>query len=324
MSSPTTVAIPVRNGGPALARTLAAIETQRTDRPVEVLVCDSGSSDGSRELARRYGAQVIEIQPSQFSHGGTRNLLMERSRGEHVVFLTQDSVPADDLWLSRLLDGFGLAPDVGLVFGPYLPWSNASAMVQRELTDWFGSFSPDGSPRIDRLESFERDTPSRTLLGRRGFFTDANGCVARAAWERTPFRDVPYAEDHVIAHDMMRAGFAKVFMPQAAVIHSHDYSAWGWLRRSFDEARSLQAVYGWSEPLHPLTVLLNIWGRVGADWRWARARPDRDDGAVAALALLGGSTVHHTARTAGAVLGARAQRLPQALVRRLSLERRTD
>jgi rhamnosyltransferase len=215
MSRLTTVAIPVLNGGPTLARALAAVQSQRTEREVEVLICDSGSSDGSRELARSFGAEVIEIAPSRFSHGGTRNLLMERSRGEHVAFLTQDAVPADELWLSRLLDGFGVAANVGLVFGPYLPWSNASAMVQRELTDWFGSFSPDGSPRIDRLESFERDTPSRTLLGRRGFFTDANGCVARAAWERTPFRDVPYAEDHVIAHDMMRAGFAKVFMPQA-------------------------------------------------------------------------------------------------------------
>jgi glycosyltransferase involved in cell wall biosynthesis len=300
------------------------VRSQRTECEVEVLICDSGSSDGSRELARRCGAEVIEIEPSHFSHGRTRNLLMERSRGEHVAFLTQDSIPADELWLSCLLAGFGVAPDVGLVFGPYRPRRDASPMVQRELTDWFGSFSPDGRPRIDRLESFERDTPSRMLLGRRGFFTDANGCMAREAWERTPFRDVPYAEDHVIAHDMMRAGFAKVYMPQAAVIHSHDYSAWGWLRRGFDEARSLQAVYGWSEPLHPRTLLLNIWGLVGADWRWARTRPDHLDGAVAALALLGSSAVHHIARTAGAVLGARAERLPQALVQHLSLERRAN
>ena len=49
---------------------------------------------------------MIEIPRAQFSHGGTRNLLMERSAGDHVAFLTQDAVPADEEWLDRLLDAF--------------------------------------------------------------------------------------------------------------------------------------------------------------------------------------------------------------------------
>ena len=55
--------------------------------------------------------------------------------------------------------------------------------------------------------------PALELVGRRGFFTDANACVARAAWERVPFREVAYAEDRVLAIDMLRAGYAKVFVP---------------------------------------------------------------------------------------------------------------
>lgn len=322
MSCSTTVAIPVLNGGRALARTLAAIEAQRTKGTVEILICDSGSSDGSPELARSFGAQVVEIEPAQFSHGRTRNLLMERSHGKHVAFLTQDATPADERWLSRLVDGFGVAPNVGLVFGPYRPRRDASPMVQRELTDWFSSFSPDGNVRIDRLEPFERDIQARALLGKRGFFTDANGCVSRAAWELTPFRDVPYAEDHLLALDMLRAGFAKVYVPEAAVIHSHDYTGWEWLRRSFDEARAMRAVYGWVEPLAPRTTTLNIWGRVGADLRWAREQPAFDGRTGDAIALLARSTLHHLTRTAGAVLGSRSDRLAPQLVRRLSLEHR--
>ena len=133
-----------------------------------------------------------------------------------------------------------------------------------------------------------------------------------------PFRQVPYAEDHVLALDMMRAGYAKVFLPDAAVIHSHDYSSRQWLRRSFDEARALHEVYGFAEPVHPRTVLLKIWGLVGADWRWTRsqARPSPP------LSTLARSLGFHTARTAGSLLGGRADRLPESLVRRLSLERR--
>lgn len=318
MTDTVTVAIPVLNGAAVLERTLAAVRAQRLEHEVELLVCDSGSRDGSVALARRYGAEVTEIAPERFSHGGTRNLLMERASGARVAFLTQDAVPADELWLARLLEGFAVADDVGLVFGPYRPRADASPMVARELSEWFRSFSPDGGPRIDRLGPAERDLAARALLGARGYFTDANGCVARAAWESVPFRPVRYAEDHVLAHDMLRAGFAKAYVPGAAVIHSHEYSSWDWLRRSFDEARALREVYGLVEPLGAGRTPLKVWGLVGADWRFARgARASRRP-----PGLLVTSTVHHSLRAAGAVLGSRAERLPGALARRLSLEER--
>jgi GT2 family glycosyltransferase len=323
MGSVVTVAIPVLDAVPALAEVLTAIAAQRVpvEVEVEILICDSGSRDGSDRLAAGHGAEVIRIDRRAFSHGGTRNLLMERARGEHVAFLTQDAVPADELWLSRLLSGFDLAPQVGLVFGPYLPRPGSSPMVARELIDWFAGLAPDGRPRIDRLDETERGLPARALLGPRGFFTDANGCISRRAWERVRFREIAYAEDHALAHDMLRAGFAKVFVPGAAVVHSHAYSPWGWLQRAFDEGRALDAIYGWREPLRPRTAALNVWGRVGADWRWGRTRPDPVRGA-AALRLLAQSTGHQLARTIGVALGARADRLPAAVVRRLSHEGR--
>jgi rhamnosyltransferase len=315
MSRPVTVAIPTLNGGGALGKTLAAVVSQQLPegRELELLICDSGSRDGTVALARRHGAAVIEVPRHQFSHGGTRNLLMERSHGEHVAFLTQDATPAHERWLERVLAGFGVAADVALAFGPYLPDPGATPMVARELVEWFASFSPDGSPRIDRLEPSERDLPARALLGPRAFFSDANGCIARAAWESVPFRPVAYAEDHVLALDMLRAGYAKVFLPQAAVIHSHEYSTFGWLQRSFDEARALREVYGWTEPIGMQTIASKLWGLVGADRRFAADVRPR---------FLVASALHHGARMCGAALGGRSDRLPNALVRRLSLEAR--
>jgi glycosyltransferase involved in cell wall biosynthesis len=317
-----TVAIPVLNGGSGLDETLAAVASQRIDAELELLVCDSGSTDGSVAVARAHGASVIEIPQREFSHGGTRNLLMERAQGDHVAFLTQDATPAGDAWLSSLVAGFELAADVGLVFGPYRPRPGSSPMVARELTAWFESFSADGRPRVDVLAPDGRMIPARSLLGQLGFFTDANGCVARRAWRQVPFRDVPYAEDRLLAQEMLRAGFAKVYVPDAAVVHSHDYSNWQWLRRSFDEARAVREIYGWAEPLHPRSTALNVWGRVGADLRWARAEPANRLTLPQALTILSRSTLHHAARTAGGLLGARSERLPPVLVARLSLEHR--
>src|SRR5262245_9578063 len=103
-----------------LGETLSAVRAQRLERPVELMVVDSASTDGSAELARRHGARVIAIAPDEFSHGRTRNLLVEQSRGDHIAFLTQDAVPANERWLAKLLAGFDAADDVGLVFGRYV------------------------------------------------------------------------------------------------------------------------------------------------------------------------------------------------------------
>jgi glycosyltransferase involved in cell wall biosynthesis len=293
-----TVAIPVRDGASVLEETLSAVREQQLDPGVELqlLVCDSGSRDGSVAIARRHGAEVFEIPPGEFSHGATRNLLMERAQGEHVAFLSQDAVPADERWLAQLLGGFALARDVGLVFGPYRPRDDASLLVKRELTQWFASLAPDGEPRVDRLGVSERAAPTRSLLGARGYFTDANGCVSRAAWREVPFRPVAYAEDHALAHDMLRAGFAKVYMPDAAVIHSHDYSPLKWLRRSFDEARAIRELYDFSEAGEWRRALLNVWGLVGADVRFARRR-----GVAHPLGMIARSLPHHLARALGTV-----------------------
>jgi rhamnosyltransferase len=306
--SVVSVALPVRNGAAHLDAVLAAVRAQRVDRPVEIVVVDSGSTDGSVAIARAHGARVEEIAPAAFSHGGTRNRLMELAAGDHVAFLTQDAEPADEHWLARLLAGFAIAGDVGLTCGPYLPRPGASPMVARELESWFASFAPDGAPRVDRAPEGD------PAPGPACFFSSANGCVARAAWRRVPFRAVPYAEDQRLAVDMLRAGYAKVFLPDAAVVHSHDYAPLEGLRRVFDEFRALREVYGFRAPLAPRPVLGRIRREVARDRAWARRRGLADP-ALPALR-------YHTLRALGAGLGTRADRLPAGVRRRLSLERR--
>jgi GT2 family glycosyltransferase len=296
-----TVAIPVRDGGPLLERTLAALASQTVEH--ELVVCDSGSLDGSAQAARAHGARVIEIAPAEFGHGATRNLLMAQAQGAHVALLTQDAEPAGERWLEELLGGFELAEDVGIVYGPYLPRPDAPPPVARELEGWFGSLAPDGAPRVERLDERERALGAGALVrqndwelvGRRGFFTDANACLARAAWERVPFRDVPYAEDRVLALDALRAGYAKAYVPAAGVVHSHAYTPAQELRRAFDEWRGLLEVYGWRRPLDPRHLVRE---------------------------LRGAPSLHNMLRLIGAVLGSRADRLPPGLRRRLSLEGR--
>jgi rhamnosyltransferase len=297
-----SVAIPVLNGGASFREVVDAVLRQRIQGGVELVVADSGSTDGTREFALERGAKVVDVPPGEFSHGGTRNLLMERSSGDHVAFLTDDAVPASERWLERLVGGFAAGSDVGLAFGPYIPRPDAPPMVARELTEFFRSLSPDGGVRIDRGLRDEDRRPGPVT-----FHTDANGCVARRAWERVPFRPVGSAEDQALAVDMLEAGFAKAYVPDAGVVHSHDYTTLNWFRRFFDEFRSLREVYGHVEEVGFRYTLGTIRVNVRRDRAWARAR---GDGEVALE-----SATFHTVRAAGAILGTRADRIP-ARVRR--------
>ncbi|HEX5223645.1 MAG TPA: glycosyltransferase [Solirubrobacteraceae bacterium] len=327
-----TVAIPVRDGGEPLHAVLAALARQTV--PHELLVADSGSRDGSAALAREHGARVIEIAPGDFAHGPTRNLLVAEARGAHVALLTQDAEPADERWLERLLAGFAFAPRVGLVYGPYRPRPGAPLAVRLELDRWFRSLAPDGAARVDRLRDDERERVRRAiaagagggvasslgeLVGARGFFTDANACLARSAWEQVPYRRIDYAEDRALALDMLAAGYAKVYVPDAAVLHSHAYSGAESLRRAVDEWRGLADVYGWREPLSPRRTLAQVRGELGAARRELDGEGVRGAAAVRALAGVAG---HHAVRRAGAILGSRADRMPTSVRRALSLERR--
>jgi GT2 family glycosyltransferase len=159
------------------------------------------------------------------------------------------------------------------------------------------------------------------LVGARGFFTDANACVSRAAWERVPFRAVPYAEDRVLALDMLRAGYAKAFVPGAAVWHSHDYSGVEQVRRCFDEWRGLREVYGWREPASPAHLARQLRGALGQ----ARRELNREGASsTRRRTTLAAASRHHVERLAGAVLGSRADLLPAGVRRRLSLEGRAS
>jgi rhamnosyltransferase len=302
-----TVAIPVLNGGELLAGVLAAVGAQVVEADVELLVADSGSSDESKERAAQHGARVIDVERGSFSHGGTRNLLLREARGSHIALLTQDAAPADEHWLEWMLAGFAQADDVALVYGPYVARPGASVLVSRELDRWFGSLKPG----VERLGEGEQDSPALALMGRRGFFTDANACIAREAWERVPFRDIPYAEDRALALDMLRAGYAKVYEPRAGVLHSHEYGSRERFQRAFDESRGVLEVYGWREPADPRYLASQIRGELGSL---------RREGAGPATLL--SAVRDQSARLAGAVLGSRSSRLPSWLQRACSLEHR--
>lgn len=302
-----TIAIPVLNGGDRFSETLAAIKRQRNASgvQVELLVVDSGSTDGSVERAREAGARVIEIDKRTFQHGGTRNMAISEAQGEVVAMLTDDSTPATDGWLDAIIEGFAVADDVALVFGPQIARPEHSHVIRREMKDHFDGFAAEPVQRGDAAT----------------FFSDANGAVAKWAWQETPYREVAYAEDQMIGQDMLAAGHAKVYSPAMAVNHSHDYGAWEWLKRYFDEFRGLRETVGYRAQNGPRAMARAVIGLTRTDRGFLR---HEGVGGLRLQLLTLKSLRHHATRQLGEWLGGRADAMPEWLARRLSLEGRGE
>jgi hypothetical protein len=111
--------------------------------------------------------------------------------------------------------------------------------------------------------------------------------------------------------DMLNAGFAKAYVPRAAVVHSHDYPPLERFRRWFDEFRALREVYDYRAPVAPRAVLARIRREVARD----RAR--------CGDAVVWEALCYHTLRALGAGLGTRADRLPESVRLWCSLEGRS-
>ena len=308
------------NGAAYLEEVLKAVRAQAVDVPVELLIVDSGSTDGSLEIARHHGARVIEIPQLDFSHGGTRNLAMAEATGDVVAFLTQDATPASEQWLASVLEGFAQADDVALVFGPHIARPEHSHVFAREMRDHFRTWGDGERIDVQRLGGSAQELADyRAFPGRLQFFSDVNGAVARWAWAHVPYREVPYAEDQMLGREMIEAGYAKVFHPGAAVYHSHAYPPLSFLRRYFDEYRSLREVLGHVEPFGVEHTARAVFHLTRLDRRYLREQGLSGPRLYRSLAV---SSRHHLVRTVGAGLGSRADRMSERTRRRLSLESR--
>jgi glycosyltransferase involved in cell wall biosynthesis/GT2 family glycosyltransferase len=304
MTERTTAIVLVKDGRRYLGEVLEALGREGVD---EVLVLDSGSADGSVEIARAAGARVHEIAPDEFGHGRTRNLAAELASGDRLAFLTQDATPVSG-WFAAHNEALELADDVGVSFGPHLPRPETSPMIARELTEFFAGFAPDGRPAVQRAG----DDP---------FLSNVNACYRRACWEHVRFRDVPYAEDQAFGRDALAAGWAKAYHPGAAVLHAHDYPTVEFMRRYFDEYRGLRDTAGHVEPFAVGASVRSTAGAVRRDVAWLR---EHGAGGPAVARWVPRSITHHGGRRVFSALGSRAPALPPAVRRALSLEGRDD
>lgn len=88
-----SVVIIGRNEGKRLERCLQSVlAMQRPEGKFEIIYVDSASTDNSVEIARQYGADVLEVRPQRPTAALGRNAGWRHATGSHVLFLDGDTI----------------------------------------------------------------------------------------------------------------------------------------------------------------------------------------------------------------------------------------
>ena len=311
-----SVIVPVKNGGVLLTKILAGVLEQQTSWLFDVLVIDSGSTDGSQQRVRDLGIPLHEIEPAEFGHGKTRNLGASLTAGEFIVYLTHDALPADQYWLQNLIAAAELTPDTAGAFGSHYAYPESGPIIARELTEHFAGFGSEPvSVRMDDPQRYADEESYRQFLH---FFSSNNSCLRRSVWQHIPLPDVDFAEDQTWAKSIIEAGYAKAFAPNAGVFHSHSFGVLESYRRAFDEARSYKRCFDYDLVPNFKHLVVHLTRLNWRDIRWIReAKLSR----VAKLHWLLKTPFLNLAKMTGYYAGGQQHRLPTWLVEQFSRDK---
>ncbi len=126
-----SVVIPCYNAAAFLRETLESVISQDYAGPLEVLVADDDSTDGSREIAESFGPQVRVLpKPPESKRGAAvaRNRCIRAATQPLVAFLD-----ADDLYmpghLKALAEVMMARPELGLVYDRGYDFDSASGQI---------------------------------------------------------------------------------------------------------------------------------------------------------------------------------------------------
>ena len=219
--------IPTLNAGKNFEKLLEQINRQ--DLSCEKLIVDSESDDGTAELAKNFGFEVLKVARKNFHHGATRQFaleyLLKKSSIDVAIFLTQDVFLRDEKTLSNLVKIFSEDKNVGLTYGRQLPHSNATdeAKILREFN----------YPAESQMKTFD----DRKILGLK-VATASNSFAAYRVEFLQKVGGFPaqviLSEDMFVAAKMLLEGYKVFYNADAQVFHSHNYNFVQEFKRYFD------------------------------------------------------------------------------------------
>lgn len=197
--------------------------SQQTEKAVEIILVDSGSTDNTVNIARQFGVKVVSIPPERFSFGYSLNCGIRESESELVAIVSAHVYPVYSDWLQHLLAPFN-DPQVALTYGKQRGDELTYFSEHQVFAHWF----PD----------------EMVLQQEHPFCNNANAAIRKSLWELHPYDEsLSGLEDLEWAKFMLGEGYTVAYVPDAEVIHVHNETPKAIYNRYRREAMAFKRIF---------------------------------------------------------------------------------
>jgi rhamnosyltransferase len=205
-----------------IGRLLAGIR-QQTVRDVEIVLVDSGSTDGTVPVAESFGARIVRIPSSEFTFGRSLNLGIQAATRELIVIASAHVYPVYPDWLESLLRPFE-DQKIALTYGKQRGPEIAHFSEQQIYHQWYPASS---KPRQATA-----------------FCNNANAAIRRILWEKNPYDEtLTGLEDLAWAKWAKEKGYEIAYVAEAEIIHIHQETPQGVFNRYRREGMAFKQIY---------------------------------------------------------------------------------
>jgi rhamnosyltransferase len=217
-----SVVIRTYNEARHLPRLLEGIAHQ-SYRDVETILVDSGSTDGTADIAAAYGARIVHIAPDEFTFGRSLNLGIQAATCELIVVASAHVYPVYPDWIESLLR----------------PLQNANVAVA------YGKQRGTAKSRFSEKQLFLQWFPDRDLLVQNNpFCNNANCAIRRSLWQQHPYDEtLTGLEDLAWARWAQSQGREVAYVARAEVVHVHEESLQGIYERYRREGMAFKRIF---------------------------------------------------------------------------------
>jgi len=205
-----------------LKRLLEGI-SQQTVKDVEIILVDSGSTDGTIAIAESFGAKIVHIPSAEFTFGRSLNFGVREATREFIVIASAHVYPVYPDWLETMLRPFQ-DESVALAYGKQCGYEGSKYSEHQIFQQWY----PDAS-------SMDQAT---------AFCNNANAAIRKSLWEQHPYDEtLTGLEDLEWGKWAKGQGYKIAYVAEAEIVHIHNETPRGVYNRYRREAMALRRIY---------------------------------------------------------------------------------